>query len=56
MAQKLSKKEALQLMPKGSKWRLYVPQELAYGSAGSGGKIAPFSALVFDVELLDILS
>ncbi|HHS99465.1 MAG TPA: FKBP-type peptidyl-prolyl cis-trans isomerase [Thiomicrospira sp.] len=48
--------EALQLMPKGSKWRLYIPQELAYGSAGSGGKIAPFSALVFDVELLDILS
>jgi len=48
--------EALQLMPKGSKWRLYIPQELAYGAQGSGGKIAPYSALVFDVELLEIIS
>lgn len=48
--------EALQMMPKGSKWRLYIPHDLAYGPQGSGGKIAPYSALVFDVELLDILS
>jgi FKBP-type peptidyl-prolyl cis-trans isomerase FklB len=48
--------EALQIMPQGSKWRLYVPQELAYGSQGAGAKIAPFSALIFDIELLDIVS
>lgn len=48
--------EALQMMPTGSKWRLYIPHELAYGAQGSGGKIAPYSALVFDVELLEILS
>lgn len=48
--------EALQLMPVGSKWRLYVPHQLAYGERGAGASIAPFSALVFDVELLDIVS
>lgn len=47
--------EALQMMPVGSKWRLYIPHNLAYGEQGSGGKIAPFSALVFDVELLAIV-
>ncbi|MBX4132984.1 FKBP-type peptidyl-prolyl cis-trans isomerase [Frischella sp. Ac48] len=47
--------EALQLMPVGSKWRLYIPQELAYGSQGAGASIPPYSALIFDVELLDIL-
>lgn len=47
--------EALQLMPVGSKWRLYIPQELAYGSQGAGAAIPPYSALIFDVELLDIL-
>ncbi len=46
--------EALELMPVGSKWELYVPQELAYGSADRG-TIKPFSALVFEVELLDIV-
>lgn len=46
--------EALQLMPAGSKWRLYVPSELAYGAQGVGG-IPPHSVLVFDVELLDVL-
>jgi FKBP-type peptidyl-prolyl cis-trans isomerase FklB len=46
--------EALQLMGIGSKWRLYVPAELAYG-AQAAGSIPPHSALVFDVELLDIL-
>lgn len=45
--------EALKLMPVGSKWELYIPQELAYGSRNTG-KIKPFSALVFEVELLDI--
>ncbi|MBD3777111.1 MAG: FKBP-type peptidyl-prolyl cis-trans isomerase [Thiotrichales bacterium] len=48
--------EALQMMPTGSKWRLYIPHHLAYGPQGSGGKIAPYSALIFDVELLDIVS
>lgn len=48
--------EALQLMPTGSKWRLYVPQNLAYGAQGSGAKIAPYSTLIFDVELLEIVS
>lgn len=47
--------EALQLMTKGAKWRLYVPYQLAYGSQGSPGGIPPYSTLVFDVELLDIL-
>lgn len=48
--------EALQMMPTGSKWRLYIPHDLAYGAQGSGGKIAPYSALVFDVELLEIVA
>jgi FKBP-type peptidyl-prolyl cis-trans isomerase FklB len=46
--------EALQLMNAGSKWRLYVPSELAYGAQGVGS-IPPHSVLVFDVELLDVL-
>lgn len=46
--------EALQLMGTGSKWRLHVPSELAYGAQGVG-EIPPHSVLVFDVELLDIL-
>ena len=45
--------EALQLMPVGSKWRLYVPYELAYGSQDRG-TIKPFSNLIFEVELLGI--
>lgn len=48
--------EALQMMPTGSKWRLYIPHQLAYGAQGSGGKIAPYSTLIFDVELLEIVS
>ncbi len=48
--------EALQMMPQGSKWRLYIPHNLAYGASGSGQKIAPYSALILEVELLDILS
>ncbi|MFC4656395.1 MULTISPECIES: FKBP-type peptidyl-prolyl cis-trans isomerase [Rheinheimera] len=47
--------EALQLMPVGTKLRLYIPHQLAYGERGAGGKIGPFSALIFDVELLDII-
>lgn len=47
--------EALQLMPVGSKWRLYVPPELGYGEQGAGNAIGPNSTLVFDVELLEIV-
>lgn len=47
--------EALQLMPVGSKWKLYVPHHLAYGERGAGASIPPYSALVFEVELLDII-
>ena len=46
--------EALTMMPVGSKWELYIPQELAYGVRGAGEQIKPFSALVFEVELLGI--
>ncbi|WP_053981645.1 FKBP-type peptidyl-prolyl cis-trans isomerase [Marinagarivorans algicola] len=48
--------EALQLMPVGSKWRLFIPHNLAYGERGAGGSIAPYTALVFEVELLDIVA
>ena len=47
--------EALQLMPVGSKWRLFVPSNLAYGEHGAGEIIEPNSTLIFDVELLDIV-
>ena len=46
--------EALTMMPVGSKWELYIPQELAYGSRETGGQIKPFSTLIFEVELLEI--
>ena len=45
--------EALTMMPVGSKWQLYIPQELAYGERNAG-QIKPYSALIFDVELLGI--
>ncbi|MEM1110883.1 MAG: FKBP-type peptidyl-prolyl cis-trans isomerase [Pseudomonadota bacterium] len=49
--------EALQLMPVGSKWNLYIPPELGYGEGGApGGRIGPNAALVFEVELLAIPS
>jgi FKBP-type peptidyl-prolyl cis-trans isomerase len=48
--------EALQLMPVGSKYKLYIPSELAYGAGGAGDRIGPNSALIFEVELLDIPS
>lgn len=47
--------EALQLMSVGSKWRLFIPADLAYGSNGAGGVIGPNCALVFEVELIEIL-
>lgn len=46
--------EALQLMPVGSKWQLFIPSELAYGSRQQGPQIGPNSTLVFEVELLSI--
>ncbi len=47
--------EALELMPVGSKWKLYIPSDLAYGDRGAGGVIPGGAALIFDIELLDIL-
>lgn len=47
--------EALQLMPVGSKWRIYIPSSLGYGEQGAGGDIGPNEALIFDVELLGIV-
>ena len=46
--------EALQLMSVGSKWRLVIPPDLAYGKRGAGRLIPPNSTLIFEVELLDI--
>jgi len=46
--------EALQLMPTGSKWKLYVPYNLAYGERAAGAEIKPYSTLIFEVELLEI--
>jgi FKBP-type peptidyl-prolyl cis-trans isomerase FklB len=49
--------EGLQMMPVGSKWKLYIPSELGYGSQGApGGKIPANSVLIFEVELLEIVS
>lgn len=47
--------EALQMMPVGSKWKLYIPSDLAYGPAGSGDRIPPNSVLLFDLELLKVV-
>jgi FKBP-type peptidyl-prolyl cis-trans isomerase len=48
--------EALQLMPVGSKWQLFIPADLAYGDRGAGGQIGPGSTLIFEVELVSIQS
>ena len=47
--------EALQLMPVGSKWEIYIPYDLAYGEAGAHGSIPPYSALIFKVEVIKVL-
>ncbi len=47
--------EGLQLMRKGSKYRLFIPQELGYGATPRGGKIKPYATIIFDVEILDII-
>ena len=47
--------EALQLMSEGSEWELYIPYNLAYGEAGAHGAIPPYSALIFKVELIEVL-
>lgn len=47
--------EALQLMSEGAKWRLFIPQQMAYGAHGAGENIPPYSALIFDVELIKVL-
>jgi FKBP-type peptidyl-prolyl cis-trans isomerase FklB len=48
--------EALQLMPVGSKWQLFIPADLAYGQRGAGGDIGPGATLIFEIELLSIKS
>ena len=48
--------EALQLMPVGSKWKLFIPSDLAYGDRGAGGAIPGGSALIFEIELLSIVN
>jgi FKBP-type peptidyl-prolyl cis-trans isomerase FklB len=47
--------EALQLMPAGSKWQLFIPPELAYGDRGAGDAIGPNETLIFEIELIDIV-
>lgn len=47
--------EALQLMPKGSLWKLFIPSDLAYGQRGAGEMIGPNTTLIFEVELIDIV-
>lgn len=47
--------EALQMMPVGSKWQLYIPSALAYGEHGAGSSIGPNETLIFDIELIGIL-
>lgn len=47
-------KEILQIMPVGSLWRIYIPSALAFGEKGVSGVIPPFSALIYEVELLSV--
>jgi len=46
--------EALQLMAEGAKWELFIPSDLAYGAAGSGGTIKPHATLLFEIELISV--
>ncbi|NBB89488.1 MAG: FKBP-type peptidyl-prolyl cis-trans isomerase [Bacteroidetes bacterium] len=46
--------EALQMMPVGSKWKLYIPYDIAYGERGAGSSIKPYSTLIFEISLLEI--
>ena len=46
--------EALQLMPTGSKWQIFIPSDLAYGERGSGTNIGPNATLIYEVELLSV--
>jgi len=46
--------EALQLMPVGSKWQVFVPSDLAYGTRGAGADIGPNATLIFEIELVAI--
>jgi FKBP-type peptidyl-prolyl cis-trans isomerase len=48
--------EALQMMPAGSKWKIYLPSDLAYGERGAGGDIGPNTVLIFEVELLEVIN
>jgi len=45
----------MQLMKEGSKWELYIPSDLAYGDRGAGGLIPGGAALVFDIEMIEVL-
>ena len=47
--------EGVQLMKEGAKYRFFIPYELGYGAQGAGGSIPPYSALIFDVELIEVL-
>jgi FKBP-type peptidyl-prolyl cis-trans isomerase FklB len=47
--------EALQLMQEGARYKLFIPHQLAYGASGAGGVIGPYSTLIFEVELLNVL-
>ena len=46
--------EALQMMPQGSKWRVFIPPHLAYGEQGAGDQIGPDATLIFDIELIEV--
>jgi FKBP-type peptidyl-prolyl cis-trans isomerase FklB len=48
--------EALTMMPTGSKWKLFIPTELAYGNKGAGENIGPNETIIFDMELVDIVN
>ena len=47
--------EGLQLMQEGGKYRFFIPYRLAYGAGGAGSSIPPFAALIFDVELIEVM-